>query len=127
MGKNNNLWPHPPFVLHQRFKYMPRDLDTQLRDPKNKHQLYLQLRRDVLSGRYRMSVNLHLSVAAMALQVEFGDFSEDVHGNGDYFMLEHYVPSHVVDHLGITETKTCLEKLHRCVGRIMILLFWIKI
>lgn len=112
-ASNNNLWPHPPFVLHQRFRFLPRDLDAQLRDPKNKHQLYLQLRRDVLSGRYRMPVNLHLSVAAMALQVEFGDFSEDVHGD-DYFMLEHYVPKHVIDQIGgISEAKACLEKLHR--------------
>ena len=109
---NNQLWPHPPFVLYQRFRFLPRDLDQQLKDPKNKHQLYLQFRSDVLSGRYRMPVNLHLSIAAMALQVEFGDFSEDVHGD-DYFMLEHYVPKHVVDQLGISEAKSCLERLHR--------------
>ena len=113
MGKNNNPWPHPPFQLHQRFRHLPRDLCNLLKDPRNKHQLYLQLRRDVLNGRYRMSVNGHLSAAAMALQVEFGDYSDDVHGASDYFLLEHYLPPHVVDKLGITETKTCLEKLHR--------------
>ena len=69
--KNNNLLVHHTnkLVLHQRFRHLPRDLESRLRDPKNKHLLYLQLRREVLAGRYRMSLNHHLSLAAMALQV----------------------------------------------------------
>ena len=61
--------PHPNsvssdsvFVVYLRFRHFPDDVD-ELRDPKNKHLFYLQLRRDVSEARYRMSASAHLGLA----------------------------------------------------------------
>ena len=38
-------------TLYQRIKYFPDDLDKTFKDAGNKHQFYLQLRRDLVQGR----------------------------------------------------------------------------
>ena len=115
-GTGNNLLfrQEKVFTLFQRFKFWPRDIDQHLKDSKNKHQLYLQMRRDILENRYRMSATDHFTLAGMALQVEFGDFSEDIHGGTDsYFMLEHYLPQHILYEIGKEQSRQCLKKVHR--------------
>ena len=42
-----------------------------------------------------MDLSQYLSLAGMALQVEFGDFSQDVHDEV-YFDFEHYLPKHAI-------------------------------
>ena len=42
-----------------------------------------------------MDLSQYLSLAGMALQVEFGDFSQDVHDEV-YFDLEHYLPKNAI-------------------------------
>ncbi len=90
------------FILYLRFRFIPESVDSGFRDPNNKHQLYLQLRRDLLEGRLRLpGPQQQLKLAGLALQTEFGDFSEDIHGvEGQYFMLEHYLPESAVIKLG---------------------------
>ena len=47
----------------------------------------------------------------MALQVEFGDFSHDIHDD-IYFNLEHYLPSHMIKD-DIESLRSSLVKLHK--------------
>ena len=99
-------------ILYQRFKFHPDDVDS-IKDGENKHQLYLQLRSDLLEGRiYGLTQNMYLSLAGMALQVEFGDFSDDIHGDDEYFMLEHYLPCQMLLD-GREASRKSLVKVHR--------------
>ena len=103
--------------LHLRFKFYPSSVDD-FKDPRNKHQLYLQLRKDVIENNaYKLSDGQHLTLASLALQTEFGDFSEDIHGSGDgtgYFLPEHYLPGEVIKKLGGGEEAIkALTRLHR--------------
>jgi hypothetical protein len=108
----NSMSSDSVLVLHLRFRHHPDDVD-EFKDPNNKHLFYLQLRKDVSEARYHMSSAQHLGLAAKALQTEFGDFSEDIHGEGDYFLLEHYLPAGVIAQLGETDARRNLTKLHR--------------
>ena len=47
----------------------------------------------------------------MALQVEFGDFSHDIHED-IYFNLEHYLPSHIIKN-DVENLRSSLVKLHK--------------
>ncbi len=105
-------------TLYLRLKHFPDDVDKAFKDAGNKHQFYLQLRRDLLHARYSLSRSQYLSLAGMSLQIEFGDYSEDIHGSDDdYFMLEHYLPSHMIptsaNKSERDEIKKSLVKLHR--------------
>ena len=99
-------------TLYQRLKYLPDDIDSSFKDPANKHQFYLQLRQDILLGKYPMDQSQYLSLAGMALQVEFGDFSQDVHDEV-YFDLEHYLPKHAIqdDSFQSTVSKKCPKRV----------------
>ena len=101
--------------LHLRFKFFPKNGVDAFKDSRHKHQLYLELRRDVVEGRcYRLTDGQHLNMASMALQTEFGDFSEEIHGNEEYFLPEHYLPRHVIRKLGGPGAATkALTRLHR--------------
>lgn len=59
-----------------------------------------------------MSQSQYLSLAGMALQVEFGDFSPETH-NEVYFDLEHYVPNHVYANDDAELIRNSLIKLHK--------------
>ncbi len=106
-----------PLRLHLRLRFVPESVDGGFRDPNNKHQLYLQLRRDVVEGRRRLTGGAakQLELAALALQTEFGDFSEDIHGGeGEYFVAEHYLPRPAVSSLGgDAEARRACARLHR--------------
>ena len=104
--------PVDSFTIFLRFKHLPESVDA-FKDPHNKHQFYLQLRRDVVESRYHTTTDNHLHLASMALQTEFGDFSEDIHGDCDYYLLEHYLPSHVIQQVGGSPLRAALTKLHR--------------
>ena len=59
-----------------------------------------------------MDLSQYLSLAGMALQVEFGDFSHDIHSQ-DYFDLDHYLPSHVIKVDNAETLRKSLVKLHK--------------
>ncbi len=59
-----------------------------------------------------LTQNMYLSLAGMALQIEFGDFSEDIHGDDEYFMLDHYLPCHMLLE-GREVSRKSLVKVHR--------------
>jgi len=105
--------PCQDLTVYQRFKFHPSDVDSIL-TAENKHLLYLQLRQDLLNGRlHGVSKNMYLSLAGMALQIEFGDFSEDIHGDGEYFMLEHYLPGFIYSSAERALSCRSLAKVHR--------------
>ena len=107
----NNKILHETLTLYHRVKYYPDDIDKSFKDPGNKHQLYLQLRRDVLQGRFHLSYSEYMSLAGMALQVEFGDFSHDIHEEV-YFDLEHYLPVNLIKD-DVQALRSSLVKLHK--------------
>ncbi len=111
---HNRTTPISNLTLYLRLRFVPDSVDGGFRDPNNKHQLYLQLRRDVLEGRCRQtSPSRHLALAGLALQTEFGDFSDDIH-SGEYFLLEHYLPQSAVLGLGgEAEARRACVRLHR--------------
>ncbi len=55
------------------------------------HQLYLQLRRDLLEDRIRCTEQQAMALAALAMQVEFDDYAIS-HKMRNYFATEHYIP-----------------------------------
>ncbi|KAK9884486.1 hypothetical protein WA026_007328 [Henosepilachna vigintioctopunctata] len=68
-----------------------------IRSAQARHLLYLQLRRSILEHQLPCSYSQLIELDGLAMQAEFGDFSEKEHGTSEYFLLEHYVP----------ETMTC--------------------
>ena len=58
------------------------------------HQLYLQLRSDVINDRVYSDVELVLNLASLALQAEYGDYSKKRFGE-NYFKPKHYLPHRV--------------------------------
>jgi hypothetical protein len=102
-----------PLQLFLRFRFLPNSVDADLRDPNNKHQVYLQLRRDLLSGVCRTSLDNLQRLAGLAMHTEFGDFAEDVHGDR-YFLPEHYLPPAAVAAMGgEAAARSSCVKLHR--------------
>uniref|UniRef100_A0A8D8XTC1 Tyrosine-protein phosphatase non-receptor type 13 n=1 Tax=Cacopsylla melanoneura TaxID=428564 RepID=A0A8D8XTC1_9HEMI len=80
------------FTLYLRVKFYLPSLRG-IRCVSWKHQLYLQLRSNVLSRQLRCDSVQLFTLAGLALQAEFGDYNEQKHGGcGDYFLLEHYLP-----------------------------------
>ena len=55
---------------------------------------YLQIRRDILSGYTFCEDEMAMFFASLALQAEYGDYSEKHYGKS-YFTLEYYVPGRV--------------------------------
>ena len=81
-------------TLHHRFLLLPVALE-ELSSPAARHLLYLQLRQDVTDGLHRCDVSLHLALAALALRAELGAWRQEEHGQGPYFLPQHYLPDQV--------------------------------
>nr|CAD2205309.1 unnamed protein product [Meloidogyne enterolobii] len=90
------------FILNFRFRFYPKKREF-IKTSITTHQLYLQLRQDMLSGTLRFQPREKaLEMAALALCVEYeGDqeFSSSTSNNlqGDYFNLENYLPGKFYD------------------------------
>ena len=61
------------------------------------HQVYLQLREDVLSGQLYCHEEASFSLGGLALQAETGDYNGTL--VDEYFLPEHYIPSRVCNML----------------------------
>ena len=96
----------------QRFVLLPSSW-RDLQDNYSHHLLYLQLRQDCIEGTYRADVSVQLAMAATAIHAEFGNYSQEVHGTGPYFLPLHYLPDHVRTLLGEREAREMLEKFHK--------------
>ena len=81
------------------------------RDPTSRHQYYLQLRKDILEERTTCDEQAALQLASLALQAEMGDYHSDSMGQ-NYFLPEHYVPTAVIDSIGIPGVRQRIPTLH---------------
>ncbi|XP_060525691.1 tyrosine-protein phosphatase non-receptor type 13-like isoform X2 [Cylas formicarius] len=63
-----------------------------IRGSQARHLLYLQLRRSILEHQLPCSFSQIIELNGLALQAEFGNYTEKEHGTRDYFLLDHYVP-----------------------------------
>ncbi|XP_068082932.1 tyrosine-protein phosphatase non-receptor type 13 [Anabrus simplex] len=104
--------PTLSFTLYLRVKFFLPSLRG-VRNWSTKHLLYLQLRKSLLEQQVLCSKEQHLVLGGLALQAEFGDYSDQEHGCGEYFLLEHYLPEVVLHGQNETELKAELQKRHQ--------------
>ena len=76
-----------------------------------RHLYYLQLRRDVLEDRLRMTQDQAMSLGGIALQAEYGDL--DAPSNNTYFTADHYVSPKSLRRLGATHVRDNLPRMHQ--------------
>ncbi|CAJ0562533.1 unnamed protein product, partial [Mesorhabditis spiculigera] len=76
------------YTLHLRFRFYPQILEF-IKTDVTLHELYLQLRRDILEDRLQPKKDKAYELAALALQVEFGDRPPPA--VKDYFAMEYYL------------------------------------
>ncbi|XP_026090949.1 tyrosine-protein phosphatase non-receptor type 13-like isoform X4 [Carassius auratus] len=98
------------FNLFLRIKFFQDDINL-IQHTMTKHQYYLQLRKDILEERVRCDLENAMILASLALQAEFGDYQNELHGK-TYFRTEHYLPASVLDKIDQTTIKEELPKLH---------------
>ncbi|KAH0552118.1 hypothetical protein KQX54_005883 [Cotesia glomerata] len=83
------------FMLYLRQRFFLPSLRG-IRSWISKHLLYLQIRRCILEQQLVCSVPQLVNLTGLALQAEFGNYNENEHGRGNYFLLEHYVPETLI-------------------------------
>ncbi|XP_022099878.1 tyrosine-protein phosphatase non-receptor type 13-like isoform X2 [Acanthaster planci] len=98
------------FTLFFRIKFYLENTAL-LKDQLTRHQYYLQLRRDILEERTRCDERAALQLASLALQAEMGDYQPETMGR-NYFLPEHYVPSGIIDTLGVPRIRQNLPPMH---------------
>ncbi|XP_011499995.1 PREDICTED: uncharacterized protein LOC105363889 [Ceratosolen solmsi marchali] len=95
-GKNKGLLGLPTsFMLYLRLRFFLPSLRG-IRGWIPKHLLYLQIRRCILEQQLICPLTQLINLTGLALQAEFGNYSANEHGCGDYFLLEHYVPESLI-------------------------------
>ncbi|XP_031783688.1 uncharacterized protein LOC100123144 isoform X2 [Nasonia vitripennis] len=95
-GKSKGLLGLPTsFMLYLRLRFFLPSLRG-IRYWISKHLLYLQIRRCILEQQLVCPLTQLINLTGLALQAEFGNYSANEHGCGDYFLLEHYVPESLI-------------------------------
>ena len=104
--------PPPPCSCEKHFICHCRDRTTQ-------HLLYLQLRRDVIEDRLRADEQELITLAALALQAEYGDYS--IRKNRlSYFVINYYFPERLdIDAFPSSLSHTCADELRLICGGIV--------
>ncbi|KAK0399028.1 hypothetical protein QR680_002873 [Steinernema hermaphroditum] len=98
-----------PFVLYLRFRYYPQSLEF-IKTDVTTHELYLQLRKDILDNRLQPKKDTVFELAALALQAEFSDRPSIP--NLEYFQLEHYLPKKFYAFEATNRLQNILSELH---------------
>uniref|UniRef100_A0A0N5CA15 FERM domain-containing protein n=1 Tax=Strongyloides papillosus TaxID=174720 RepID=A0A0N5CA15_STREA len=81
-----------PYILHMRFMRYP-PLLSYVKTDVTMHELYLQLRNDILTEKLQANETIVFQLASLALQAEFSDKPDvSVSSPTDYFLLDHYLP-----------------------------------
>ncbi|XP_034947803.1 uncharacterized protein [Chelonus insularis] len=83
------------FMLYLRQRFFLPSLRG-IRSWISKHLLYLQIRRCILEQQLVCTLPQLINLTGLALQAEFGNYNENEHGRGNYFLLEHYVPETLI-------------------------------
>ncbi|XP_065340118.1 FERM and PDZ domain-containing protein 2-like isoform X3 [Cloeon dipterum] len=97
-----------PFTLFVRVQLFPPTLRGVRWE--SKHLLYLELRRALVEGRLRCSGAQQEMLAGLALQAEFGNFSQ-APSEEPYFLLMHYVCEEVLHVASVLETKALRQRV----------------
>ncbi|KAM5194051.1 tyrosine-protein phosphatase non-receptor type 13 isoform 2-T2 [Mantella aurantiaca] len=98
------------FTLFFRIKFFADDVSL-IQHNLTCHQYYLQQRKDILEERLYCTDEAALLLASLALQAEYGDYQQEVHGLA-YFRLEHYLPVRVIEKMDLSYMKEELPRLH---------------
>uniref|UniRef100_A0A914XM52 Uncharacterized protein n=1 Tax=Plectus sambesii TaxID=2011161 RepID=A0A914XM52_9BILA len=98
------------FTLFLRLKYYPHSLEF-IKTELTLHEMYLQLRRDVIDERMHANRDAAYQLAALALQAELGDRPNE---STSYFHPNHYLPDrHLREEMGGEERiRSLLAELH---------------
>lgn len=100
IGRGHSLSNNEQFILNFRFRFYPKKREF-IKTSTTAHQLYLQLRQDMLCGTLRFQPREKaFEMAALALCVEYAGNEEELSSNnlqGDYFNLENYLPGKFYD------------------------------
>ncbi|KHJ97759.1 PDZ/DHR/GLGF domain protein [Oesophagostomum dentatum] len=97
------------FVLYLRFRFYPQVLDF-IKTDITMHELYLQVRRDVIEERIQPRRDAAYELAALALQAEFGNRPPPV--IHDYFDNQHYLPQRYCSSDDPKHLQSVLAEMH---------------
>ncbi|KAM8836489.1 FERM and PDZ domain-containing protein 2 isoform 2-T4 [Spinachia spinachia] len=97
------------FVLFLRIKFFVNDIS--LLHKQTSHQLYLQLRRDLLEDQLSCHEETALYLGALALQSECGDCMPEVYGK-NYYRPNQYVAKSVMEKRALPLIQAELLRLH---------------
>ena len=97
-GWKGNL-PPVTFTVFLRMKFYPEYLPM-LRHSMSRHQLYLQLRHDLLEERLLCNEEKTLALSGVAIQAEYGDYDRETMGK-NYFIPEHYYCGKMIKRMGV--------------------------
>nr|XP_042895220.1 uncharacterized protein LOC107452647 [Parasteatoda tepidariorum] len=89
---------HPLLILHMRIKYYV-DCHLLINEKVVRHHYYLQLRENVKNYSQPLSEEKSFVLAALALQADLGNFSEEKHKNR-YFEIGNYFPPWIIKKIG---------------------------
>ncbi|GAB1598646.1 tyrosine-protein phosphatase non-receptor type 13-like isoform X1 [Argonauta hians] len=99
------------FILFFRLKYYGSPNTTSIHF---QHLLYLQLRQDILEERFECDENRALTLAAFALQVEYGSYRKEMMGR-NYFVPEYYFSKRILNLYGLGFIRDHTPEAHRSI------------
>lgn len=99
------------FILFFRLKYYGSSM---LNSVNFQQLLYLQLRQDILEERFECDENRALSLAAFALQVEYGSYKKEMMGR-NYFVPEYYFSKRILNLYGLAFIRDHTPEAHRSI------------
>ncbi|XP_044516161.1 FERM and PDZ domain-containing protein 2 [Gracilinanus agilis] len=103
------------FTLYLRIKFFVNHFHL-IHHSLTRHQFYLQLRKDILEERIYCSDEMLLQLGALALQVEFGNYSPE-QAQGKYsFLVEDYIPASMIERMTAPCVQSEVLKIHSCYG-----------
>uniref|UniRef100_A0A8L8Q0F1 FERM domain-containing protein n=1 Tax=Heligmosomoides polygyrus TaxID=6339 RepID=A0A8L8Q0F1_HELPZ len=97
------------FVLYLRFRFYPQVLDF-IKTDVTMHELYLQVRHDIIEERIQPRRDAAYELAALALQAEFGNRPPPV--IVDYFDNQHYLPQRYCSSDDPKRLQSVLAEMH---------------
>ncbi|VDM51999.1 unnamed protein product [Angiostrongylus costaricensis] len=97
------------FVLYLRFRFYPQILDF-IKTDVTMHELYLQVRHDIIEERIQPRRDAAYELAALALQAEFGNRPPPV--IHDYFDNQHYLPRVYFSFIQTINLQSVLAEMH---------------
>uniref|UniRef100_A0A158P7Q5 FERM domain-containing protein n=1 Tax=Angiostrongylus cantonensis TaxID=6313 RepID=A0A158P7Q5_ANGCA len=97
------------FVLYLRFRFYPQILDF-IKTDVTMHELYLQVRHDIIEERIQPRRDAAYELAALALQAEFGNRPPPV--IHDYFDNQHYLPRVYFSFIQTIRLQSLLAEMH---------------